>query len=271
MIFGTEHVMTFDGHVYKFPSYRDNECTYVLARDFIDGNFTLLVKNLSTTLVLNSHTVTIDNYGLFFINGNPEPHSPPYVSPEEDVIVTRDGPWINVTTTYGIDLHCHDDHYMCIYKLSGWYYSKTQGLLGNLDTEHFNELIKPDGTIASSLIDFANSYEVTGLTNCQIPLDETAPEDPSCYDEDKTDLESKCDDLFNEESYLSPLFDIINPQPFLEACKEHAKKCGPSLDIVNPYVTLGRLEGIFITIPGCGRSNIVIFLVNLLFIHFLSL
>ncbi|WP_411026455.1 VWD domain-containing protein, partial [Salmonella sp. s54395] len=123
MIFGEGHVMTFDGHVYEFPVYTADECTYLLARDFTDSNFTLLVKKSTTVLVLDTLTVEIDSKGLFFINGNAEPRSPPFESHNKDVVVTRDGPWTNVTTIYGIELNCHTNHFMCVYRLSGWYYS----------------------------------------------------------------------------------------------------------------------------------------------------
>ncbi|KAJ8040656.1 hypothetical protein HOLleu_15014 [Holothuria leucospilota] len=255
MIFGKGHVMTFDGHIYEFPGYQDRECTYLLARDFVDGNFTLLTKQFSTMLVLKTCTIKIDQDGLVFIDGNPVPQSTPFVAPNNEVVVTRDGPWVNVTTTHGIELLCHEGHFMCVYRLSGWYYAKTQGLLGNLDTEHFNELIKPDGTIANTLIDFANSYEVTGLSQCQIPANFELPEDPSCFTADQNTIKEKCRAIFSSESFLVPIYDTINPEPFLQTCLEMAEKCMDTDKIVNPYITLGRIEGIFINISYCADTS----------------
>lgn len=40
MIIGHQHFVTFDGTIYSATG----DCTYLLARDFVDGNFTVLLK-----------------------------------------------------------------------------------------------------------------------------------------------------------------------------------------------------------------------------------
>ncbi|WP_308737906.1 VWD domain-containing protein, partial [Salmonella sp. S146_54837] len=191
--------------------------------------------------------------GLFFINGNAEPRSPPFESHNKDVVVTRDGPWTNVTTIYGIELNCHTNHFMCVYRLSGWYYSKTQGLLGNMDTEHYNEYMKPDGTIASTVIDFVNSYELTGLSSCQIPADFAVPEDSACVAAEKSHLKNECAALFNDDSsYLAPVFDVVDQESFFHACNENAEKCKKPMDMANPCISLARIEGVHVDIVGCA-------------------
>lgn len=42
MIFGKDHVYTFDSQYFRFPGYKNERCTYVLARDVRDNKFTLM-------------------------------------------------------------------------------------------------------------------------------------------------------------------------------------------------------------------------------------
>ena len=63
MIVGTNHYMTFDRTFYDFSS----GCSYLLAHDFIDGNFTVIVeynrdgtggqRRKSIVLYLNTSTI----------------------------------------------------------------------------------------------------------------------------------------------------------------------------------------------------------------------
>lgn len=134
MIFGKNHVMTFDGKFYEFPKYAKSSCTYLLARDFHNGKFTILSQEntiitetpeLKVTIHKNGHvegTIKTTKAGITRsrrVNGLP--------------IETEDGGckrWMNYikcTFKQGVTIKCDVDHFLCTVELSGWHYGKSQG------------------------------------------------------------------------------------------------------------------------------------------------
>ena len=234
MIFGDSHVMTFDGKVYSVPPYVNERQTYVLAHDFIDRNFTLLTQQNVITLLVNDVSVSIDEQNVVRLNGVPQLQELPYQTPiSKELTIFRKGPWVNVTSTKGIALSCHVDHFMCIVHLSGWYHGKSRGLLGNLDTEHHNEFVLPDGDITTDLLTFISAYDVS-------PFDMPRMVIPSRFGVCASDYE-KCVAMFSsEDSILNDTFSIINQTEFFNFCVEETRKCSPSCEATNPVVALGR-------------------------------
>jgi len=248
MIFGPLGVLTFDKKLYELPGYRDPSCTYVLARDFVDRNFTLLSDQNALTVVLPTDVIKINEEHKVFINGNPESSELPYQSVDRKIMVTREGPWVNVTTKYGITINCHEKHFLCTMKLSSWYHGKTQGLLGTFDREVHNDMRKPDGTNATTLIEFINAYEVTGHSYCKIaPGRNTLPTLTGTCDEPVSAKIQVCEDLFmNPESQFSEAFNMISAGPFFEMCNHLARDCRDVCDVAHGYVSVCRDEGIMI-------------------------
>jgi hypothetical protein len=226
MIFGDNHVYTFDGRYFEFPGYQNRECTYVLARDFVDKNFTLLSTEDSITLITRDVAVEIDSKNIVRINGKSKPTELPYQTENANVTVMRKGDWVNVTTVYGLSLLCDSKNLNCLVNISGYYHNKTLGLLGTNDNEPSNDWRKRNGRNATNIIDFVNSYEVSGLSSCkknpgrginriewyEVPCNN--PESPLC------------DILFkSDKSPFRPCFDKVNPESFRQACRTDSSKC----------------------------------------------
>ena len=248
MIFGENHVMTFDGKVYSVPVYANEQQTYVLAHDYVDRNFTLLVQQRRITLVVRNMSVAIDDENVVHINGQPILQELPYQVPiSKEMTIMAKGPWVNVTTTKGIALSCHVDHFMCIFHLSGWYHGKSRGLLGNPDTEYHNEFILPEGSITTDIAEFISAYDVS-------PVDMPRNVIPSRLGSCRSNAD-KCRDLFlDEASTLNATFQDINQTEFYNFCVEETKKCNPTCEASNPVVTLGKdLQRIVSYDPECCK------------------
>ncbi|XP_063962648.1 uncharacterized protein LOC129270763 [Lytechinus pictus] len=232
MIFGENHVMTFDGKVYSLPAYADEVQTYVLAHDYVDRNFTLLVQKKRVTLVIRNTSVAIDDENVVHVNGLPTLQELPYQTPiSKEVTIMAKGPWVNVTSTKGIALSCHVDHFLCIFHLSGWYHGKSRGLFGNIDTEHHNDFILPEGGITTDVAEFISAYDVSPYTSRNVV--------PSRFGACRSNADECRNRFLAEESPLNATFRDINQVEFYNFCVEETSKCHTVCEATNPVATLG--------------------------------
>ncbi|XP_071476668.1 uncharacterized protein [Diadema antillarum] len=234
MIFGDNHVMTFDGKVYSVPPYYDEQQTYILAHDFVDRNFSLLVQKKRVTLLVRNMSVAIDDQMVVYKNGEETLQELPYQTPvSKELTIMRSGPWVNVTSSSGIALLCHKEHFLCIFHLSGWYHSKSRGLLGNVDTEYHNEFVLPTGEVTTDLVEFVRAYDVSPASNPRNVV-------PSLFGSCAANFEM-CRTLFlDDNSVLSETFNVINRTEFYNFCLEDTRKCHQTCDTANAAITLGK-------------------------------
>ena len=137
MIFGKTHVMTFDGKYYDFPSYLKPHCTYLLARDFQRGKFTVLSQKEHLIVITPDIRVTITHSKVESVvktvrSGQVTKktiHDLPVQS--ESGSCKRWGSFIKCQFKQGLRIKCDVDHFLCTVELSGWQYSKSQGKLIN--------------------------------------------------------------------------------------------------------------------------------------------
>ncbi|XP_071952665.1 uncharacterized protein [Antedon mediterranea] len=247
MIFGPLHVYTFDQKRYEFPGYKGEECSYVLASDFVDRNFTIISTQNSITLVLQEMSIKLNGENKIQINGREEIQELPYQSSGKEVTIVRNGQWVQISTTYGIDIKCDSLYQMCLFNASRWYYNKTLGLLGTLNDEKHFDMRKPDGSVAQTLTEFANAFEISGNKQCKIVpgKDEIFNRGPrDCSEEPSTD----CEFYFNDPaSPLAECFNTINVAEFKSLCEEETK-CYPEsskaiCNATTSYVEMCRSHG----------------------------
>ncbi|XP_072173028.1 uncharacterized protein [Diadema setosum] len=251
MIFGDTHMMTFDGKVYSVPPYYDEQQTYILAHDFVDRNFSLLVQKSRITLLVRNMSVAVDDQMVVYIDGEPTFKELPYQTPvSKELTIMRKGPWVNVTTSSGMALLCHSDHFLCIFHLSGWYHGKSRGLLGNVDTEYHNEFVLPTGELTTDLLEFVRSYDVSPVSNPRNVV-------PSRFGSCAADYEM-CRALFlDDNSVLKETFSVINRTEVYNFCIEDTKQCLQTCQISNAVVTLGKELGMNVSyVPECLSCNI---------------
>ncbi|KAL4235818.1 hypothetical protein ACF0H5_004208 [Mactra antiquata] len=155
-------VTTFDGVTYDLES----SCTYLLARDNTDYNFTVVLhknENNNTLVVLaDGKTFNIYSNGMISING--QMMELPVVM-KDTIITSLDGMLnVNVAGHLTVELDTNEDLY--VVRMNGFYFGKTAGLLGSYDNEPSNDLMTSFGKPTKSLDRFAKTWDI-GMESCR--------------------------------------------------------------------------------------------------------
>lgn len=134
MIFG-KHFYTFDKRYFQFPGMKEPECEYLVARDFKDGNFTVISASESLIITTNDAVVKIYRDGrvkmedLLSIEAKLFEELPVQF---KNTTVVRDGPYINLTSDFGFSVECDMEHFVCSHVVSGFYHNRTAGTYSEL-------------------------------------------------------------------------------------------------------------------------------------------
>ena len=134
MIFGKSHVMTFDSKYYDFPAYSKPHCTYLLARDFQRGKFTVLSQQEHLIALTPDMKVKIH------MNGKVESVVKTVRSgrvaketmqdlpvQSETGFCKREGSYIVCEFNQGLRITCDQEHFLCTVELSAMDYAKSRG------------------------------------------------------------------------------------------------------------------------------------------------
>ncbi|CAG2220772.1 unnamed protein product [Mytilus edulis] len=150
------HFTTFDGQEYDF----NGRCSYVLARDYVDGNFSIIMNYLGTQkkkLILTSHqqNVQLSPNGKVSVDG--VVMDLPYRSSEFEVF-SDDG--YVIIEGRGFQVKSDPTVNMVDIYLSKWYFGKTRGLLGTLNHELYDDMIMPNKQITSDASALGYAWQV---------------------------------------------------------------------------------------------------------------
>lgn len=213
---GAQHYMTFDRRFFEFAG----ECSYLLARDFIGGTFSVIVNydrsnrgqpiKKSLTIVTAGRQVEVFPDGKVTVDGT-RVEMPVRVG---NATVLRRGNLISVVDDWrGVDVTCDLPHDHCTLSVSGWYYGKTAGLFGTYDNEPSNDFIKSDNAMAARPESSADSWTVG--QRCQ-PINRAVVVQPDTT----TRRYRACAELFVEarSSMFRPCFKTVDPASFLTMC-----------------------------------------------------
>ncbi|XP_059609763.1 apolipophorins [Phlebotomus argentipes] len=236
-----QHVFTFDGRHFTFPG----SCTYILARDALHGNFTVLATltnghMTAVTLLQTDTTVQLTVGGAVKMNDKPA-DLPIH---QGDLHVWRRYYTVTLLTNFGAEVMCTTDLVICHISVNGFYHNRLRGWLGNGNGEPQDDFQLPSGIQASNYADFGNSYS---LGTCQ-PVD-------AKHEHGHHVSSEPCTSLFTGETNLRIANFILDPTNFHEAC-EHAvmdapaaQKTQAACNIVSAYVSAARLNGLPLSIP----------------------
>ncbi|XP_065749279.1 uncharacterized protein [Phocoena phocoena] len=252
VVAGTRHVVTFDGQVWGISA----RCgSLLLAKDFAHDTFSLTLNRAgsgltSLTVELNHTTLVLypglKTYRLY--NSSLPGEScldldlPPAKTRRNNV------PRIELTSEDGVSVVCDLHASLCSLTLSVWQHGLSAGLLGTNDNEASNELMLPDGTVASSLEEVTPAWQVGG----------------DCRAMEKTRLACPvqsltCRAFFQDpRSSLGNCFGVVDPTPFLSLCVQDT--CGtqerqPACNLAAAYIHLCARG--FVPLdppPQCGGS-----------------
>lgn len=154
-IISGQHIRTFDSRHYDFSS---DSCSYLLARDFQDGNFTIFVnyngQEQSLTIHSNGMTIDIAQDNTVKVDGSKV--ELPLQS--ENTTITRRGHLVVLSSTLGLDVTCDYEHGLCEVEMSGFYFAKTGGLFGTYNNEPLDDFTTSDNKNETGVQQFAASW-----------------------------------------------------------------------------------------------------------------
>nr|XP_033202794.1 apolipophorins [Bombus vancouverensis nearcticus] len=201
------HFFTFDGRHLSLPG----TCTYVLAQDMQDGNFSVIANfnegNLvSITVTELKESITLKSNGNILMNNKPAE----FPTSTKNLHAYLFPPFSNIKSDYGVRVTCSNKSPMiCVVHVSGFYLGKLRGILGDGNNEPYDDFTLPSGKITESGSEFGNAYKLKG-------------ECPEATAMDHKDHASICTDYFtSSNSPLKSCFNIVNPVLYREAC-DHA-------------------------------------------------
>ncbi|XP_037927466.1 apolipophorins [Teleopsis dalmanni] len=218
------HYMTFDKKFVGLSKgqQRSTQCSYLLANDFAQNNFTLLLEpSLNAThtgeegmkliLVANGEVIQIDllNDNLI-VNDVDKPLLPIKLG---EVTIFRDHNILSIYSETEFNLHCNLEFDLCWFELSGWYFGQTAGLLGTMNNEHFDEYLTSKNYIAKSEYEFTSSWS---MRTCR-------EENESIQLNTNENINELCNHFF-KSGILSACVDTVDATPFFDMCLEMGEK-----------------------------------------------
>jgi len=260
IVAGNQHYYTFDGKFYEFAG----DCSYVLARDFVDGNFTVIVNYRKTRVGPRRNSITVVTGGKTIEIFNTFKTVVDKTNVELPVefagtSILRAGPeQVVISNAKGITVTCHMTHEVCTVAMDGWYFGKTGGLLGTYDYEPETDITNPSGKRVNDIETFAKKWEVAKIcrdstNHARLFHQLSKIKDTPAY--------QTCAALFESDaSPLRPAFRVVDPVPFMTMCindvyefTSHAN-AGPIMNFkactaVHAYMAKCRARGINVPAP----------------------
>lgn len=245
-----EYLFTFDGSQITLPG----ACHYVLAKDIVDGNFTVIgrigeQKLQSISIADKSgESIEINTNGKITINDKPAE----YPVHEQTLFAWRTYYSVNIYSTYGVYIHCRPNLQTCQVTINGYYFSKLRGLLGKGSYEQFDAKTLPNGKIADTTTQFANAYK---LHSCP---DVTVDDQHRHADDAKS---QECDNVFGVGSSLRYAGYILDNTKFVGACqhavKNAANKQEAACNIAYGYAQYARSQNVPVRVPNiCSKCEV---------------
>lgn len=137
-----------------------------------------------------------------------------------DIIVHRDLDMLTISSAKGFILSCNLRFDVCWFELSGWYYGRTAGILGNMNNELNDDFHGPLGQTLPSDPSYLNSWALNATTASNTSdRSSDEPEQTTTPKEITDDVRKQCDAYFH--SKLSPFascFGVVDTLPYLDMC-----------------------------------------------------
>lgn len=235
------HIFTFDGRHLTFPG----KCSYILARDFVHGNFSIVAtmdggKMKSISLTDKSGFVEVNKDGVL-TSSDKKTEFPHHV---DTLHAWRKAHSVNLLSQYGAHVECSVDLVTCHFTVSGFYSGKLRGLLGNGNNEKYDDYLLPNGKVSEKTSEFGNAYRTKA--SCEAVA-------ASGDDHPKSHSNPQCSQYFGHDSPMRFCYLFVNPSNYREAC-EHATHGAADAQksacaIASTYASRCRQEFIPVDIP----------------------
>ncbi|XP_003366010.1 putative von Willebrand factor type D domain protein, partial [Trichinella spiralis] len=222
VLLGHSDIITFDMQVFNFIG----RCSYLLARDFAKGRFSVWLSHIVQDGILQRRSVSIQYMNNFVqINFNDrvlvnskEVHFP-WIKKSEfgnlELMVSRpSNHLVRVDTADGIILECCMHYKICALALPKWYHGKSAGMFGINDLEPQNDFMRPNRTMSSTIEEFAHYWTIS--MDCPTVQAVSNPYNGTRAESHRM----KCAALF-QARITSPLrrcFHYVDPTPYMTLC-----------------------------------------------------
>jgi len=233
-----QHIFTFDGKHLTFPG----KCNYLLARDAVDGNFSVVgsYQNgqlAAITLAQDGNSVTLKKGGQVLLNNAPT-DLPVH---KGGVVAYRNYEHLDLVGDSGVHVICGPELLVCSVTISGFYHGKIRGLLGNGNNEPYDDFTLPGGKIVSSESDFGNSYKTGSGCGAVKAVESHVGHGAAPV----------CDKLFSWDSDLALCYPFVDNANFKTACQHGVaqKVKDTELAIAVAYVAACNQHNIPISVP----------------------
>lgn len=230
LFIGSRHYITFDKrfvsldlkYEYITDVQKPNQCSYLLAHDNIDGNFTLVLEPsivhhqnrlLATrkfALMTENKIIDIDLVGSAIrISRDLTTALPMQIG---DTLFYQEAGVLTIESSKGFKMNCNLQFDLCWFEVSGWYFGKTAGLLGTINNEQFDDSLMSNNQISITKDDFIDNWS---LKQCKRHSNEHQNYNFSI------EVFDICNAFFViKTSQFSTCFPSVDPHPFAEMCMD---------------------------------------------------
>lgn len=242
-----EYLFTFAGDQITLPG----ACHYVLAKDIVDGNFTVIAKiadkKLQSIAIADKsgESIEINSSGKLSINDKPAE----FPVHEQTLHAWKTYYSVSLISNYGVYIKCKTDLKTCHIKINGYYFSKLRGLLGKGGYEQVDAQTLPSGKIADGTTQFANAYKLHACTDVKIDENHKHADDVQS---------PECENVFGASSPLRFAGYILDSSKYIGACqhavKNAANKQEAACNIGFGYASYARMQNIPLSLPHICRQ-----------------
>lgn len=272
LLVGSRHYITFDkrfvslNHKYGFieNDQKPDQCSYLLANDFIDYNFTLaqepsitvhkdkLLSTRKLTIVADGHIIEVDLVGgAVKIDRNSMTALPIQIG---DTIIYRAWDILVIHSKNGFELNCNLQFDFCTFEVSGWYFGKTAGIMGTVNNEIYDDFLTSKHWITKDTEELKRSWALKQ----QDPSDQCKHELASTNaDQISNELLNICDTYFR--SKISPFancFATVNSLPFFDMCLDMGSNSITDFTHKDHPAQKGACAVAFAYMESCSEQNL---------------
>uniref|UniRef100_A0A182NT55 Vitellogenin domain-containing protein n=1 Tax=Anopheles dirus TaxID=7168 RepID=A0A182NT55_9DIPT len=228
LLIGSRHYMSFDKRFVSMElsglqqDSASSECRYLLAHDYHNRTFTLLLEpsvladgrnSRKITLITDDNTLAIDVFDISVKINNKDATALPALIGTETVVY-RESDLLYVQSQRGFMLACSLRYHLCWLELNGWYFGKVAGLLGTMNNEPFDDRITATNQYSVTDDQFLNSWALPGCSASVTTTNHT-----SNFYSATNELSQLCDSFFRYKlSYFASCFPVVDVTPFYEMC-----------------------------------------------------
>lgn len=233
-IIGSTGYITFDKKAFDMNVH--SNCQYLLARDFLNKDFTLAVNfddSVGKTIIFADQDDQVEIRNKEILVNNRAVSLPVTL---KSITIRWDGETVVVERSHGVVLRCDQERDTCSLDISPFYTGRVMGMLGTFNNEVADDMKLPSGKIAKDASQFVSSWKLNKACKEKELKVQMLPASLTRKEQSTKEAQS-CQEWFRDNS--SPLrscFGVVSPSPYYELCVksvDQAKKVNSKRPVVS--------------------------------------